>query len=151
MSALQVLSWSAVLVTLRGTYKQGLNAAGRAELDLRCAAASVIMNVSLNLLLIPRYGILGAAVATLLAEALWLVTAAWYFNRYVMRVNLHSALLRPLAASAVMLGCLNLLQPSYWVLQAWLAGFVYLGTVLLLNGKTFGGFKMHWPAPARKE
>jgi O-antigen/teichoic acid export membrane protein len=148
--ALQVLSWSAVLVTLRGTYKQGLNAAGRAELDLRCAELAVILNVSLNLLLIPRYGILGAALATLAAEALWLITAAWYFNRYVMRVNLHSVLLRPLVASGFIVGCLSLLQVSFWGVQAWVGMVLYLGTLFLLNRTEVWSFKAKWPRAGKE-
>src|SRR4029077_16953738 len=143
---LQVLAWSAVLVTLRGTFKHGLNAAGRPELDLRSAAASVTLNVGLNLALIPRYGILGAAVAAGTADVLWLFAVAWYFNRHVMRVDLHSVILRPLAASGLMIACLVLLQSSFWGLRAVIGAAAYLGTLLLLNGTRVPGLENRWPA-----
>ena len=143
---LQVLAWSAVLVTLRGTFKHGLNAAGRPELDLRSAVASVTLNVGLNLALIPRYGILGAAVATVTADVLWLVAVAWYFNRHVMRVDLHSVILRPMAASGLMIACLVLLQSSFWGLRAVIGAAAYLGTLLLLNGTRVPGLETRWPA-----
>jgi O-antigen/teichoic acid export membrane protein len=147
--ALQVLSWSAVLVTLRGTFRHGLNAAGKAHLELRCSVAAVILNVTLNLLLIPRYGILGAAVATVVADVLCLITLAWYFNRHVIRVDLHSVLLRPLAASGLMVGCMALLQSSFWGLRAMIGAVAYVATMLLLNGTRVPGLETSWPAGVR--
>jgi len=144
-----VLSWSAVLATLRGTFKHGLNAAGRADLDFRCGATGVLLNVGLNFVLIPLYGILGAAVATVSAEVLWFVTVALCFNRYVIRVNLLSALLGPLAASVVMASCMALLQSSFWGLRALVGTVAYLGILLLLNGMKVPGLEASWPAGAR--
>jgi len=139
--ALQLLAWSAVLTTLRGTFKHGLNAAGRAELDLRCGTISVIANITLNLLLIPRFGILGAAAATVSTEALWFITAAWYFNRRVASINLYSVLVSPVAACAFMAVCLNLVQSAFWGLQVWIGAAVYLGTLFACNRKRGWGPK----------
>jgi len=146
--ALQVLSWSAVLAILRGTFKHGLNAAGRADLDFRCGATSVILNVGLNLVLIPLYGILGAAVATVSAEVLWFITVAWCFNRQVISVNIHSALVHPLVASGLMLGCLVLLQSWFWAVRAMVGAVAYLGTLFLLNGMRVPGLDTSYPAGA---
>jgi O-antigen/teichoic acid export membrane protein len=148
---LQILCWSAVLVTLRGTYRQGLLAAGKTNLDLRCGAISVFFNVGLNILLIPQFGIVGAAIATVSAEAIWLITVAWHFNRFVIRVNLHAVLLRPLAASGLLLGCLIGLQPMFWGLQASIGAVVYLGTLALLNSPGLRGINIFGPAFARED
>src|SRR5262249_25718345 len=98
----QILSWSAVLVILRGTYRQALNAAHLSRLDLRCAATSVALNIALNLILIPLYGIIGAAIATVVAESLWLMMAAYHSNRYITQVNPIALLFPPLIAAAAM-------------------------------------------------
>ena len=131
--ALQVLCWSAVLVILRGTYRQAFNATGNQRLDLRCATASTTSNLCLNLLLIPRYGILGAAVATLAAEILWLTTAATYFYRRINRINLLSFLFRP-AIAAVAMGIYFFLVPhGFWMIRALLGVLIYFGILLLLG------------------
>ena len=129
--ALQILSWSAVLVILRGTYRQALNAAHKSRLDLRCAGTSVAVNIILNLLLIPRYGIVGAAIATVAAEALWLTMAAYHSHRYVTQVNLLPLLLPPLAAATVMGICLFLSQSLFWVVQALIGVLAYFCVLLL--------------------
>jgi len=53
-----------------------LSGAGRLDVNARVAALGLILNVALNLLLIPGYGIAGAAVASSLTygfQALWLI------------------------------------------------------------------------------
>ena len=130
----QILCWSASLVILRGTYRHSLNAAGRSSLDLRCAGASAALNVLLNLLLIPRYGIVGAAIATVVAEVLWLTMASYYFHRYVTPLRLLPFLFRPAIAGLVMAGCFLIAQPLFWGLQAVLSVLAYFGTLLLLGG-----------------
>jgi O-antigen/teichoic acid export membrane protein len=130
---LQVLLWAAALAILRGTYRQALNSAGRAGLDLRCAVASIAVNVGLNLLFIPRYGIVGAAFATLISEVVWLAMASYYFYKHLMPVRLLPILLPPLFAAAAMGVCFFLVQPLFWVLQALIATVVYSGAILLLE------------------
>ena len=130
----QILCWSGSLVILRGTYRQSLNAAGRATLDLRCAGASAGLNVALNLLLIPRYGILGAAVATVVAEMLWFTLAAYYFQHHVAPLRLLPFLFHPALAGIAMAGCFLVSQPLFWGFQAVLSVVVYFGTLLLLGG-----------------
>jgi O-antigen/teichoic acid export membrane protein len=130
---LQILSWSAVLVILRGTFRQSLNAAGRQNLDLRCAGASITLNVSLNLLLIPVYGIIGAAITTLLAEILWLSMAAYYFYRYITPINMLPFLLRPILAAGGMAICFWFIQPWFWMVQGVVGVLVYFGMLYLLQ------------------
>lgn len=130
---LRVLAWSAVLVILRGTYKHALNAAAKPGLDLRCAGAATGLNIALNLLLIPPFGTLGAAVATLVAEFVWLSMAWFYFCRHVARVSLLPFLLQPVTAAAVMAACLLLTQPLFWAVRAALGVLVYFGTLAVLG------------------
>ncbi len=132
---LQVLSWSAVLVILRGTYRQALNAAGRPGLDLRCAIVASVVNVTLNLVLIPRYGMMGAAGATVISEVVWLTMASYNFHRHVAQGSLLPFLLRPVAAGLVMGACLWIAEPLQWVARGALSVGVYF-TTLLLAGET---------------
>jgi O-antigen/teichoic acid export membrane protein len=78
---LRILAWSAVLVIFRGTFRQAVNAAGYHALDLGCATAATGANVVLSLVLIPRYGMIGSAVATVSSELIWAVLIASLFAR----------------------------------------------------------------------
>ncbi|MBI3406593.1 MAG: polysaccharide biosynthesis C-terminal domain-containing protein, partial [Acidobacteria bacterium] len=98
----RILVWSAVFVILRGSCRHALNAAGKQTLDLRCAIISAGLNVSLNLLLIPQYGMIGSATATVIADVVWFVMAGYFFNRAVLPLRLLQILSRPLVAGATM-------------------------------------------------
>jgi O-antigen/teichoic acid export membrane protein len=131
---LQLLSWSAVLVTLRGNFRHTLNAVGRQRLDLICAAGAGAVNVGLNLLLIPRYGIRGAACATVFSEIWWFFLARYFFSRHVMKLPLLPVFWRPVLAGAGMAVSLVLAGDMQWILRAAVAMTVYL-SILILSGE----------------
>jgi O-antigen/teichoic acid export membrane protein len=64
---LQVLVWASVCVFASLTAGNLLIAAGRERISLVVSVAGVAVNISLNLVLIPRYGTMGAAIATVAA------------------------------------------------------------------------------------
>jgi O-antigen/teichoic acid export membrane protein len=132
--ALQLLSWSAVLVMLRGNFRHTLNAVGKQRLDLICAAAAAVVNVALNLALIPRYGITGAAAATVTSEVAWFFLAWYLFSRHVAAVPLLAALWRPVIAGMAMAACLSAGEQLQWMLRAAVAMAVY-GFILVLSGE----------------
>jgi O-antigen/teichoic acid export membrane protein len=131
---LPLLIWSAVFVVMRGSYRHALTAAGHQAVDLRCAMVSTTLNVGLNLLLIPRYGMIGAATATIVGDFAWFVLAWWLFQRKVMPLPLLPALARPLAAGAAMAAVLWFAQPLFWMARGAAALALY-GIVLLLLGE----------------
>ena len=133
--ALVVLSWAAVLTILRGTYKHALNAAGRPQLDLRCAAVAAALNVGLNLIVIPRYGILGAASVTLVTEMVGLAMASYYFRRHLTRVRLLPFIQQPILAAFAMVTWFLLAQTLFWPVRAAVGVMIYF-LVLLLLGET---------------
>jgi O-antigen/teichoic acid export membrane protein len=132
--ALQLLSWSAVLVTLRGNFRHTLNAVGKQRLDLTCAAAAAALNIALNLALIPRFGITGAAAATLGSEIGWFALARYLFSRNVIAMPLLPAMWRPALAGAAMAACLVGDGWAPWTIRAAVALSVY-GLTLVLTGE----------------
>jgi O-antigen/teichoic acid export membrane protein len=131
---LRILAWSAVLVILRGTYRHGLNAAGRADLDLVCAGLAAAANVGANLVLIPRLGLTGAALATVLGEAVWLAGAWACFRRVVGGLPLGRALLSS-GLAALLMGAVSVLTDGllWWPLRAGLGLVAYGGALLALG------------------
>ena len=130
----RLLAWSAVMTILRGTFRQSLNAAERQDLDLRCAATATGVNVLLTVILVRRLGPVGAAMATLVSEALWLTLALSWFRRHVSRTPLLAALWPSLVAGGLMAVALWGSRPTVpWAGQALLGLGVYAGTLLLLG------------------
>ncbi len=73
--ALRLLAWSMPMTAMAGIFRQLLLARRQQHVDLAAVMAGAAVNVSLNLVLIPRFGIQGAAVATIAGEAVVLAAA----------------------------------------------------------------------------
>jgi O-antigen/teichoic acid export membrane protein len=136
---MQVLSWSAVFVILRGSFRQALNAAGRFRLDFYCALAAFACNLCVNLLAVPRFGLIGAAWAALLSEGVWLCGSVYFVSRNVMPVGLAGILWRPATAALVMAGFLLAAGPLFWIARAMLAFLIYLAVLAVLREPEIGG------------
>jgi O-antigen/teichoic acid export membrane protein len=132
--ALQILCWSLTIVILRGNFRQALTAAGAQRLDLIAAGIAITINLSLNLALIPRYGINGAAAATLISELVWLSLAGTLYNLRVSRIELIKALWHPILASVALLVWMLLSGRLFWLLQAFFGVLIYL-LVLFVSGE----------------
>ncbi|MCC6177942.1 MAG: flippase [Chloroflexi bacterium] len=99
----------------------------------RAVMASTGLNVALNLLLIPQFGLIGAALMTLITELLLVMQYVWHLRGTLARANLSYAVVRPLAA-AVLMGGLTLALRSQPVLaNVAISGSIY-GLLLLLLG-----------------
>lgn len=98
---LAILSGAILCVFVSYPHVDVLLAAGLPRLFMKLTAAGVLLNVALNLLLIPRLGIEGAAWTTLATEALVLVAAASFAARRVGASVGARVLARPLAAGAL--------------------------------------------------
>jgi O-antigen/teichoic acid export membrane protein len=75
-TALAILSWSVPVSVLRDVSVAALITAGREDAVMRLTGQSAILNLVLNLTLIPFLGIVGAALATVATESVRLVLAS---------------------------------------------------------------------------
>lgn len=130
---LRLLCWSAVLVILRGTFRQSLNAAGHLRLDLAAAAIGTTLNICLNLVLAPRYGADGAAIASLASDWVWLLAVVCFYLRRVDWVNIVEIMIRPVSAGLVMVACMLVLESLHWAVKVPVASAAYFMTLVLLK------------------
>jgi O-antigen/teichoic acid export membrane protein len=68
-AVLAIHIWAAVFVFLGVASSKWFLAENRQRLDLQRTLFGALVNVALNLLLIPMYGVVGAAVATVIGQA----------------------------------------------------------------------------------
>ncbi len=122
----RILIWSAALVILRWVYMDSLRATGQQALDLRCAITSAGLNVGLNILLIPRFGMIGAASATAFADLVWFVMSYYYFRRTVLPCEPFPSITRPALGGAVMCAALWLSRSMVWPWRLALSLVAYL-------------------------
>jgi O-antigen/teichoic acid export membrane protein len=96
---LQILIWSILPIIISGTYGMlVLVPLGKNKLVLYGVLSGAVVNIILNLMLIPPYGFIGASVATLLAEII--VGAVMFFFAYKeMRLGFLGLIFKPIAGA----------------------------------------------------
>lgn len=132
-AALSVLGAGIFLMFITTAFVGALNASDRQHLFMWAAALTLVANVVLNFLLIPRFGYLGAAWATNLTEAVLLAIGWWLVAREVGRVPLHRLSWRIVLAGLVMALPLWFMRTwtGWHVLIAILVGSVVYGVTVL--------------------
>jgi O-antigen/teichoic acid export membrane protein len=137
--AIRILSLALVLGFVNNAFIGALSASDH-QLSFTWAAGwSLVANVSLNLVLIPLYGYIGASWATVLTE-LVLGAAGWVLTaRHIGRIPVLRLSWRPLLAGAVMgavLFPLRDLDGVQIVIPIVVGAAVYAGAALLLRAVT---------------
>lgn len=130
---LQILVWSIPFLVWRGVLQAVLISIEQQDRVLRVALWSAALNVLLNVVLIPRYGMVGAAYSTVVTEAVRMLLAQLYvwFGGYSL--TRFGRFWRPLVAATLMAVVLLMLElPSMWVAIA--VGALVYGAALTLTG-----------------
>ncbi|WP_247000831.1 flippase [Halosolutus gelatinilyticus] len=136
-AALVIILFGKIAESLNYVFGTLLLAIDRPGLVAKTALVFVALNVGLNVALIPRYGIVGAAVATTMAYFLFTAMNATYLSKYVrLTVNVDevgTSVLSALAMGSVLWGVQELVRiDSLVVLLATVAfgGVVYTAALL---------------------
>lgn len=96
-------------------------------------AISTTINVGLNFLLIPIYGVVAAALLTVFTEAVLLSQYAWVLRDKLRHVDWNLALLRPLIAAIVMGIVVFVMRAVYLPLDVLIGAVVYIGLLFVLG------------------
>lgn len=127
--ALQLLLVSLIPLAIHGATRNVFLAMHRVGLETMIIALGVVVNVVLNVVLIPRYGIVGAAIATVGGESVILIGAFVALYRMGVRPELTPSL-PALAAAAIMAGVLVASPAGRPVLASVAAGaMVYIAVL----------------------
>jgi O-antigen/teichoic acid export membrane protein len=121
--ALQILIWSAVTIYLNSAYVQLLVSADRQLEVTKAAGYAAVVNIILNIILIPRYSYIGASFATVFSEVMLTLAVMFAASKVPCRSPLKS-FGRYLFLSAV------------------------AGAALVAAAVYFNGFLNHWAAMA---
>lgn len=111
-------------------------ASNNEHLAVRVALVNSAFNIGLNVLLIPRYGALGASISAACTETVGLGQNLYYVSRGIVRFDFVHSLLRPFVIALFSLAlCLALMQWS--IVVAWLTSVTtFLGAVFVSRTMT---------------
>jgi len=134
MIALQLLIWFLPFSFVNQITHYVLIAIDQQRFLTKAFIIGVVFNVSVNLILIPRYGYRAAAITTIFSE--WALLIPFYFavRRHLCHVPWVSVTWRPALASAVMGAVLWLMQDAHALILVGVAGAVYFTALALVGG-----------------
>jgi PST family polysaccharide transporter len=130
---LQILSPILVLSFVNYICWQALLAAHREGGKAAIVAVALVLNVALNLALIPAHGVRGAAYSLLATETLVAVVQAVVVHRQVFPLQLRRLFAAPLVAGAIAAAAVVAVPLGPDVLQGALASAIYVATLLVLR------------------
>ncbi|MFC1511049.1 flippase [Candidatus Margulisiibacteriota bacterium] len=107
--AFRILLWTMLPISLNSVIAWSLLAANDEKKVIRILLWQTIVNVGLNLVLIPIYGIAGAAVATFISELIGVLFYYQTLKRH-LQPNISSYLIRQLLAAMVMMLLFSVLR-----------------------------------------
>ncbi len=128
---LRILIWYTVVTMVANVFAQALLIENRQRRTLAIRSAGLAINIALNLLLLPRIGVPGAAVASLVAECIVLALLVRSFTFPPgWWANVIRRLVRLAAAGAVLAGIVLALRGAHPLLAAGAGAPAYIGLVL---------------------
>ncbi|MFH1361870.1 MAG: polysaccharide biosynthesis C-terminal domain-containing protein, partial [bacterium] len=134
--ALQIIIWTILPMIIGSCYSvMLLIPAGKFNEFLFAAGVGATVNIILNIILIPKYSMLGAGMATIIAETMSMMTSAYLAQR-VFSLNLFKYLLLPLLLSVLGLApyfmILFITKGLSTIFQLSLSGVTFIGVYILL-------------------
>ncbi len=134
---LQLLVWAIPLAQLREPSTAAILAARREHRLLHQNAIGTVLNLALNFTLIPRYGMLGAAIATVATEAVRLALALWFAREVGFFLTRASRFWKVMVATTVMGAVILALRSAPFPLALAAAAATYAIALYLVGGLVF--------------
>jgi len=141
--AFQILIWAVAVILVSSVYGRSLVACDRQNKVAIAVSVGAGVNLILNFALIPPYGLMGAAIATLVTQAVVTVLMYRYFSQ-VMAIPIRGYFLRPVLA-CIGMGAFLYFGPGWNViLLIALGATIYFSLLLLLGGVTKREIALVW-------
>jgi O-antigen/teichoic acid export membrane protein len=134
-NALSILVWALVPYAINMTLSHALIASNNQKTNLRSLLISMMSNVALNLLLIPKFSFLGAAMATLASICIFLGLQYSFVSKNLFNLNFLQIAGKPVVSAALMAIVILLFRQINLFLLIFISALAYV--VFLLPLKTF--------------
>lgn len=142
ISALQILIWSGVLSFLNSLYYTTLGAINRQKTTSIVMGGGAVVNIFLNLLLIPKLSYIGAGIATIATQGTCLILAFYFMSKYLYKLPLHKNVVKPMIASFGMGFFVFYFQHVNLLLLVFLAAMVYFVLFVGIKGFDKGDWEL---------
>jgi O-antigen/teichoic acid export membrane protein len=131
--ALQIVMWSSPMMFTSELLGYVAAIQAQEKRVARAVIASTVVNVALNLIVVPRFGYLGAAVVTVLTEVVLVSQCVWMVRPVIQQLEWQQVFGKPFLA-AVLMGLFMWQLSDLPVLPCVALGAVLYGALLLVLG-----------------
>jgi len=131
---LQILIFASTIIAINFPSRELLVSINKQKIVTLTTIVCAIVNISLNLLWIPTYTYLGAALATLITELVYWAFSFYFIDFISMKsiiLNLRATIISGLLISGLLYYSLNFMYSLWWIP---LFGLSYLLLIYLLKG-----------------
>lgn len=129
------------LIPLFLMYPQGflLTSVGKQRLASLSAFICFIVNLLLDIILIPKYGYIGASISTAISYSIFFISASYFVFKIIGKIPIWEVIYKPLASSIFMGIVCYLIIKNNNILQLIIGGslgvIVYVISIIILNSK----------------
>ena len=135
-AVLRILIWAELFVFMNFLAGYLLNAIDKPKLFTFSTGVTVIINIVLNYVLILKFSMVGAAIATAITHGLNFVLLSYFASRNNYAINWPKTIWKPALASLVMAGVIYAMLGIHLFITIPAAGAAYLAVIVLLKGLT---------------
>lgn len=140
--ALQILAWDVILVFLYRCLYYVLISLDKQNSIMAIAGICAMINISLNLILIPSYSYVGAGIATIITEIILLVFFFYVSSKNLYLLPLHKIVIKPIIACVAMGILIYFIYNINFILIVIISVLVYFTILFLLKEITPQEIKM---------
>ncbi|SCG85775.1 flippase [Methanobacterium congolense] len=134
ITALQTLIFVVPLIFITSLFGNILGAINRQRIITIVAVINVLLNVTLNLILIQKFSYIGASAATVATECLGFILMFVYISRYFFKISVTQNILKTTVSSILVLIFIYYLKiNTNWIISAILGLFVYLSLLYVMR------------------
>ena len=133
--ALYILIWILLFYSFNQVIANALIGGNYERKNLKANLIGVAVSIGLNFALIPRFGFIGAAIATSGSVLTVAIFQAYYIAKNLFKINIFGLILKPLISAILMSGILILCKNGNLVLIILFCAAIYL--ICLFGLKTF--------------
>jgi len=93
--AIQILIWATAIMFMTMVQGSTFIAANKQMVSMKICAVTVVLNIFMNFILIPKYSYVGASIATVITELFGFAVGTYFLSRFGWKLNLFRTLVFP--------------------------------------------------------
>jgi O-antigen/teichoic acid export membrane protein len=131
--ALQILIFVIPIIFITYLFGNLLAAINKQRFVVIVTCIGAILNITLNLFLIPKFSYFGASFATVITELVIFIIMFYYLSKFFHRISILENILKPLAGAIIVAVCISFIIYINWILALIFGLTIYTPLLYILK------------------